>query len=657
MSLRRHLPTLLVVTAIVVINLVILQRRHWHSSVPPASALLRYGERIPRLSGRAISQPESIEVPGNQTNLILYLAAGRLQSRSVELAKYGEILYRKHGDAGLRITAIIRGSIPDIDTLVQSSSIRYDVIADADGHLGKALGLSEGASGVFLFDQNGLCRFSTDHVTTFEDLRQLVAVEFLKVEPFEQSVANEGVNADGRRLVNWTLSNVRSLETTTLYGIRSGLPSLLVLFTADCPVCSLGEHLKKLKRLADRGGMLSSRDDARADAALIFDFNFSRSDVLSELNRLEIKSPAYIANEKLEGPAYSAYWETSSPVQIVRTDSKGKIQRVLPLEAYEIEASASANKASQPANNGVTYEEIFRKSDLDVYDVTTYNGNYFVSDFQHNRVVVLDGHLNKVREIGRIGSGPGKLIHPADISVAQNGDLYVVDSGNDRIQRFTTDGGYIGELRTTLFEGFGVDTRGAVYLNQPEKGFLVTVYSASGEQLRSFGKLKTFSEVYGRQFNSKDEPYRIALNRVRLFIDTENSIYVTFMLAPIIQKYKLDGTLLFERRLVGPEIDHLTRVVVTDTPDKYISFAYDGLEARVIVLDPVIDPKNGRIYVVLADGSVYVADQNGERVSCFPPPSGQSLFPFMSGLGPDDEVLVVSLFRHCYRMVLPRQGA
>jgi hypothetical protein len=54
-----------------------------------------------------------------------------------------------------------------------------------------------------------------------------------------------------------------------------------------------------------------------------------------------------------------------------------------------------------------------------------------------------------------------------------------------------------------------------------------TVYSASGKQLRSFGKLKKFSEVYGRQFDSKNESYRIAMNRVRLFIDAEDNIYVT----------------------------------------------------------------------------------------------------------------------------------
>lgn len=652
-SPRRHLPTLLIVAAIVLVNLVIARKLYWHSVIPPASALVRYGDRIPSLTGRVLSKSVSLEIATNQTNLILYLAAGRLQGRSIELAKYGEILSQKHDKTGLHVTAIIRGTIRDIETLIQSSSIRYDVMTDTDGHLGTALGLSEGAGGVFLFDQNGLCRFSTDHITTFEDLRQLIAVEFLHVDPFDESAVNEEAIAEGRRLGNWTVSDVRSLETTTLYAIGSGFPRLLILLTADCPVCSLGEHLKKIKRLAKIGGQLPSGNQEE-DAALIFDFNFSRSDVLDALNRLEINAPAYIANEKLEGPAHSAYWKTSSAIQIVRTDRKGTIQSVLPLEAYEIEANEPLTNPSQSENTNAVYEEILHKSDLDVYDVAAYNGKYFVSDFEHNRVVVLDEHLNKEREIGRIGSGPGRLIHPSDISVSRDGTIYVVDSGNDRIQSFTTDGQYTSEFRTTLFEGFGVDSRDEVHLNQPEKGSLVTVYSASGKQLRSFGKLKNFSEVYGRQFDSKNESYRIAMNRVRLFIDAEDNIYVTFMLAPILQKYKPDGSLLFERRLEGPEIDNLTRILVTDTPDKYISFGYDGLDARVIVLDPVVDPRSGRIYVILADSSVYVADQNGDRLSCLHPPPGQSLFPFMSGLGPDNEVLVVSLFRHCYRLALPR---
>jgi len=514
---------ILIVAAIVLINLVIARKLYWHSSILPASPLIRYGDRIPSLTGRIRSKSTSFEIATNQTNLILYLAAGRPQSRLIELAKYGEILSQKHDKAGLHVTAIIRGTIPDIDALVQSSSIRYDVMADIDGHLGTALGLSEGTGGVFLFDQNGLCRFSTDHITTFEDLRQLIAVEFLHVDPFDESAANEEAIAEGRRLGNWTVSDVRSLETTTLYAIGSGSPRLLILFTADCPVCSLGEHLQKIKRLASVGGQLSSGHQEE-DAALIFDFNFSRSDVLNGLNRLDIKSPAYIANEKLEGPAHSAYWKTSSPIQIVRTDGKGTIQRVLPLDAYEIEANEPLTKSSPSANTNAAYEEVFRKSDLDVYDVAAYSGKYFVSDFEHNRVVVLDDHLNKERQIGLIGSGPGRLIHPSDISVSRDGTIYVVDSGNDRIQRFSTDGRYTGEFRTTLFEGFGVDSRDTVYLNQPEKGSLVTVYSDSGQQLRSFGKLKKFSDVYGRQFDSKNESYRVAMNRVRLFIDAEDNI-------------------------------------------------------------------------------------------------------------------------------------
>jgi hypothetical protein len=75
------------------------------------------------------------------------------------------------------------------------------------------------------------------------------------------------------------------------------------------------------------------------------------------------------------------------------------------------------------------------------------------------------------------------------------------------------------------------------------------------------------------------------------------------MLAPILQKYNPEGALLFERRLEGPEIDNLTRILVTDTPDKYISFGYDGLDARVIVLDPIVDHAYFLDYIAALDCS------------------------------------------------------
>ena len=44
---------------------------------------------------------------------------------------------------------------------------------------------------------------------------------------------------------------------------------------------------------------------------------------------------------------------------------------------------------------------------------------------------------------GKSGSGNGELNRPAGIDVDLNGDIYVADRGNDRIQLFNAEGRYV----------------------------------------------------------------------------------------------------------------------------------------------------------------------------------------------------------------------
>jgi DNA-binding beta-propeller fold protein YncE len=50
---------------------------------------------------------------------------------------------------------------------------------------------------------------------------------------------------------------------------------------------------------------------------------------------------------------------------------------------------------------------------------------------------------------GESGPGPGQLLHPYGLGVGSSGVIYVVDGLNDRIQRFSSDGIYLGEWGTT----------------------------------------------------------------------------------------------------------------------------------------------------------------------------------------------------------------
>ncbi len=101
------------------------------------------------------------------------------------------------------------------------------------------------------------------------------------------------------------------------------------------------------------------------------------------------------------------------------------------------------------------------------------NGNVFVADEGNNRIDELSSsgkfirmfgwnvtpnHLNRLEvcgfdcSAGTPGSGVGQFNAPTGVAVDASGDVWVADYGNDRIEEFTEEGGYIQEFGT---EGTG----------------------------------------------------------------------------------------------------------------------------------------------------------------------------------------------------------
>jgi DNA-binding beta-propeller fold protein YncE len=64
--------------------------------------------------------------------------------------------------------------------------------------------------------------------------------------------------------------------------------------------------------------------------------------------------------------------------------------------------------------------------------------------YDTHRVLVYNGETGeKLSEIGKRGDKPGELNLPRDVSVDKDGSLYVVDSGNFRIEKFSPEGKFI----------------------------------------------------------------------------------------------------------------------------------------------------------------------------------------------------------------------
>ena len=105
-------------------------------------------------------------------------------------------------------------------------------------------------------------------------------------------------------------------------------------------------------------------------------------------------------------------------------------------------------------------------------DVAVYKDRIYVCDRDKNSIEVIDKNTGKtIQTIGGIGSEEGKFYKPTHVTVDQEGNIYVNDSFNYRVQKFSPNGAYIkhfGYQGDTLGgfarpKGIAVDNEGHLY--------------------------------------------------------------------------------------------------------------------------------------------------------------------------------------------------
>ncbi len=88
------------------------------------------------------------------------------------------------------------------------------------------------------------------------------------------------------------------------------------------------------------------------------------------------------------------------------------------------------------------------------------DGNIYVTDYNNNRVERFSTAGAYVAQFGTVGSGNGQFKGPAGITADAFGDLFIVDDENDRVEELTRIGTYV--------TSFGTKGTGNGQLNEPE---------------------------------------------------------------------------------------------------------------------------------------------------------------------------------------------
>ncbi len=257
-------------------------------------------------------------------------------------------------------------------------------------------------------------------------------------------------------------------------------------------------------------------------------------------------------------------------------------------------------------------------------------GVVYVADTENHVVKTLDRNGNLLAVWGEVGDGPGELRYPRDVAVAPDGRVYVADTLNDRIQVFTADGdfeGQIGNGRGSLpgwLDGpkaVAVDGWGNVYVADTFND-RIQVFDADGAVQFEWGGP---GSADGRLRN----PGGIAVGKSGLVYvsDTFHDRVQVFNAAGgYLRKWGVTGSgpgeLLSPR---GIDVDEVGRVYVSDSDnDRVQVFAPDGSHlqtwgSRGVDRGKFRGPKG---LAVGPGGRIYVADQLNGAVAAY-----EALFP------------------------------
>jgi len=220
-------------------------------------------------------------------------------------------------------------------------------------------------------------------------------------------------------------------------------------------------------------------------------------------------------------------------------------------------------------------------------------------------------------QTGVPGTLDGELENPFHAAVGPSGNVYVTDVGNDRVQKYTSDGTFILNWGGFNFPaGIAVNSAGDVYV--VDQTFFIEKYTSTGTFILSWGGGGSgdgkFNFPEGMAFDSAGNVYvaDVANDRVQKFTSTGTFI------SKISGSIPTAGVMNSPR---GVAVDSDDNLYVTDTDNNRI-LKFDSTGTFLLQwgsgpssTDGLFDVPRG--IAVDSDDNVYVADSENDRIQVF----------------------------------------
>jgi sugar lactone lactonase YvrE len=125
--------------------------------------------------------------------------------------------------------------------------------------------------------------------------------------------------------------------------------------------------------------------------------------------------------------------------------------------------------------------------------IAVHEARIYVAEAGGGRVTVYDRDGKLLQTYGALGSGPGQLIEPTDVVVDARGEVWVLNTGNNRIEHFAADGRPLAAVPIPGWTGNGLkevylatDAQGTLYVGDWDEG-AVRRFRPDGTELQPLG--------------------------------------------------------------------------------------------------------------------------------------------------------------------------
>jgi len=208
----------------------------------------------------------------------------------------------------------------------------------------------------------------------------------------------------------------------------------------------------------------------------------------------------YVADSRASGLA--VFDLVANKFSVVEGAGAGRMQRPINVT---VDTDGTKYVTDTARDQVLVYDEADRyvaafgaKGEFKPVDTLVVGDRLYVADVAHHEVHVLDKRSGKLQfKFGKAGSREeeGALYQPTNLARAPDGDIYVVETGNFRVSRFTPDGKFVrrfgeaGQLPGQFArpKGIAADRDGRVYIS--DAAFQnVQIFDRQGRVLMAFGQ-------------------------------------------------------------------------------------------------------------------------------------------------------------------------